>query len=168
MPWYYYSGAKPTPIPVGDGGGEVRSVRPHTKVEIFPSSENDKQIRNLSKMGVLRRCGKPKDAQDHVPVQGGVVPLAKSESGEPFRFSEFLTKEGATQIGRPSAAESVAPADRASPKKTDQPVPEKEPEVTAEAQEVADDKDGDVQVVGDTEEGSPPKRRSKRRGKSNS
>lgn len=150
MPWYYYSGQKPVPIPVGDG--EVRSVRPHTKVEIIPSSANDQQIRTLSKLGVLRRCGKPPEPQvTEGPVKGGVTDPPKSGPGEPFTFNEFLTKEGDTRKGHPSPQESVAPADR----------PPEEGGVDVE--KVADAADGGVQEGEDAEGDSRPKRKTRRR-----
>ena len=152
MPWYYYSGQKPVAIPVGDG--EVRSVRPHTKVEIHPSSANDVQIRTLSRMGVLRQCGKPQNAPVVGSVEDGDTSPPKSGQGEPFKFHEFLTKEGGTRKGRPSPEESIAPVDRPESKKE---------EAGADAEKVADDADGGVQEGGDTEDGSQPKKRTRRR-----
>jgi len=153
MSWYYYSGRKPTPIPVGDGSGEVRSVKPHTKVEIQPSSENDVQIRTLSKMGVLRICGAPKTPQGNATVDGGPadVPPPKSGPGEPFKFSEFLTKEGDKRIGRPDPSESVAPVDRQTPDGDGEGSGKLEADAAADVQ---------------GEEG--PKRRTRRRRKSSS
>ena len=114
MPWYYYSGSKPVPIAVGDGSGEVRSMQPHQKVEIFPSSDNDAVIRTQTKLGHLKLCGAPKDPQVQAQVEGGPgdLPPPKSGSGEPLKFNEFLVKEGDKRVGRPDVAESVAPVDR--------------------------------------------------------
>ena len=146
MPWYYYSGQKPVAIPVGDG--EVVSVRPHSKVEIKPSSANDVQIRSLSKMGTLRTCGRPPQAPELKKVEEGVVEPPKSAPGEPFKFNEFLVKEGETRVGRPSSEEVVAPADRFG---------------GGEAEKVADVDGGDVQEETSQESDSRSDRRSKRR-----
>lgn len=158
MPWYYYSGAKPTAIPVG--GGEVRSVRPHTKVEIHPSSANDVQIRTLSKMGVLKRCGKPPREQASTVVEGSVPPPEKSGKGEPFKFHEFLVKEGQTRKGRPDPEESVAPVDRGEPK-DEKKSTAAAPAGSDEGEKVADADDGDVQESEGS--GSRSKRRTRRR-----
>lgn len=72
MPWFYYSGQTPTPIAVGDG--EVKSVPPHSKVEIDQNSANDAKIRNLMARKLLKRCGPPP-----TPTQ----PKVKVEAGPP-------------------------------------------------------------------------------------
>jgi len=153
MPWYYYSGAKPVAIPVGDG--EVVSVRPHTKVEIQPSSANDVQIRTLSKMGTLRACGRPPEAPERAKVDGKVPPPPGSVPGEPFRFHEFLIKEGSTRRSAPMPFEKIAPVDRAGPLAKDD---------GASVERFADSGGSGVKEGGSQSGDSRSSRRSKRRG----
>lgn len=161
MSWYYYSGQKPVAIPVGDG--EVRSVRPHSKVEITPSSANDVQIRTLSKLGTLRRCGAPQKPQAVTKVEKGTAPPPKSGPGEALKFHEFLVDEGKTRKGRPTPDETVAPVDRKSGDGEEKSASSDSAPAEGEGGKVADADAGDVQEGEEPKSGSRSKRKTRRR-----
>lgn len=107
MAWFYYSGEKPTPIPVGDG--EVKSVPPHTKVEIAGNHLNDKKVQVLTRLKQLKRCGAPaQPTQIKTKVESG--PSGKPDPSD--RFAASIVREGrATKPAKAAKVEAAATDD---------------------------------------------------------
>lgn len=101
--WYYYSGNKVVPIPIGNG--EVEAVRPHSYVCIdgsFPA------VARLIKQKKLRLVGKPKHLQkvERAPIEENKGPQ------EPVtKFAKAVVDTGsAKRVGGAIVASAPATA----------------------------------------------------------
>lgn len=84
MPWFLYNGARPKPIPTGDG--KVVAVRPQNKIEIIRVTDAAQRLINSGEL--IRTSGK-KEAQVE-----RVVP--KPMEVKKSQFGEWIAEKGAT------------------------------------------------------------------------
>ena len=91
MPWFYYNGAKTTPIPVG--GGEVVAARPHDYIEI---KEITHVVRRLISRNMLVRSGIPKTKMPELKPVEEKKELVKETSKT--AFSDSIIETGKTLL----------------------------------------------------------------------
>lgn len=87
MPWFYYSGNVPKPIPVKKGLSIA--VQPHTRVEIF--EPGSREVQALQKRGLLRRTGRPAGARsviDEKPTTAEDIKAVTPKSAMALKIAE--------------------------------------------------------------------------------
>lgn len=100
---YYYTGR--TIVPIAVGGGEVKSVRPYTTVEIDDSATGDAHVRRLLSRHVLRLTGRPAGVtQVRVVVEKTKLPPDPGDT-----FGAAIEVEG-KRVGPGIAVKSGPPA----------------------------------------------------------
>lgn len=72
MPWFFYSGNIPRPVPIKKGVSIA--LVPHTKVEIVDA--NSPEVQALKRKGLLRVTGKPASAVSLAKVEAPVETVA--------------------------------------------------------------------------------------------
>lgn len=103
MTWYYYSGPKVEPIPVGNG--EVKAIPPFTHFEVHGDSGNATKLGILRARGFLRVCGMPASARGSQPASVKVesVPIPSRVDD---RFSESIVSEGPVKVAGEASSDS--------------------------------------------------------------
>lgn len=87
--WFYYSGAKPVSIPVGNRN--VVSVRPHTYVEIADVATGSAEVQRLLAKKLLRSSGMPRHLKGIKRAKVAPVADPRPEIIAPFVNTEFAT-----------------------------------------------------------------------------